>query len=132
MHKVWMLAVVLVALTVGMQAQANDTAMGQNSASQMGQSSGQNTTTVEGCLQGSSGSYTLMGDNGTTYQLSGDTAKLAEHVGHEIQVTGMTSGSSASSASSSGMGSTSGGSQTLEVKSVKHLSKTCKSSGMSH
>jgi uncharacterized protein DUF5818 len=114
MHKVWMLAVVLVALTVGMQAQTN-TGIGQNSSSQMGQGSDPSKITVDGCLQGSSGSYTLVGDNGTTYQLSGDTAKLADHVGHEVQVTGMTSGSSA----------------TLEVNSVKHVSQTCKSE-MSH
>ena len=29
----------------------------------------------------------LTDKNGTTYQLSGDTAKLSDHVGHEIKVT---------------------------------------------
>src|SRR5689334_17788268 len=36
---------------------------------------------VEGCLSGSDGKYTLTDKQGTTYQLTGDTSKLAEHVG---------------------------------------------------
>src|SRR5438046_1404718 len=47
---------------------------------------------VEGCLQGSDGNFTLSDSSGTTYQLQGDTAKLSEHVGHEVQITGSTSG----------------------------------------
>ena len=94
--------------------------------------------TVEGCLSGSSGSFTLTDKNGTAYQLTGDTAKLTEHVGHEVKVTG-TSGSAGAGASSSpdtsasGAGSAGAG-QTLQVTSVKHVSKTCKSggSGMAH
>lgn len=87
-------------------------------------------TTVEGCLSGSSGSYMLTDQNGTMYQLSGDTAKLSEHVGHEIKVTGTSSsGGNAEPAS----GASAGAQQTIQVSSVKHISKTCKSgSGMSH
>ena len=93
--------------------------------------------TVEGCLSGASGNFTLTDKNGTSYQLSGDTAKLSEHVGHEVKVTG-TSGSAGAGASGSsapgGAAGTAGAGQTLEVTSVKHVSKTCKSggSGMSH
>lgn len=99
-------------------------------------SSGQ--TSVEGCLQGSSGSYTLTDKSGTTYQLSGDTSKLAEHVGHEVQITGTTSagaggaaGSStgSSASSSSGAAGSSAGGQMLTVEKVKHMSKTCKEAG---
>jgi hypothetical protein len=94
--------------------------------------------TVEGCLSGSSGSFTLTDKNGTAYQLTGDTAKLSEHVGHEVKVTG-TSGAAGAGASSSpdtsasGAGSAGAG-QALQVTSVKHVSKTCKSggSGMAH
>ena len=86
-------------------------------------------TTVEGCLSGSSGSYMLTDQNGTMYQLSGDTAKLSEHVGHEIKV----SGTSSSGGSEPSNGASGGAQQTLQVSSVKHISKTCKSgSGMSH
>jgi uncharacterized protein DUF5818 len=86
-------------------------------------------TTVQGCLSGSSGNFTLTDKNGTTYQLTGDTAKLSEHVGHEVKVTGTSS--SASTASSGTASATTGaaGSQTLEVSSVKHISKTCQSGG---
>jgi hypothetical protein len=96
--------------------------------------SGGGQTTVEGCLSGSSGSYMLTDQNGTMYQLSGDTAKLSEHVGHEIKVSG-TSSSADNTASSAGTanGASGGAQQTIQVASVKHISKTCKSgSGMSH
>jgi hypothetical protein len=118
MHKVWMLALVLLALTVGMQAQAN------SPQSAMGRASDQNMsgTTVQGCLQGSNGSYTLTGKDGTMYQLSGDTSKLAEHVGHEVQIAGTTT----KNPTDSSAGAASGGSQQmLEVKSVKDVSKGC-------
>lgn len=95
---------------------------GQQSGGQM---------TVEGCLSGSSGNFTLTDKNGMSYQLTGDTAKLSEHVGHEIKVTGMSSSGATTggaSASSSGAGANS----TIEVSSVKHISKTCKSGGMAH
>ena len=54
--------------------------------------------TVEGCLSGSNGNFTLSDKNGTSYQLTGDTAKLSEHLGHEVKVTG-TSGSDGTGAS---------------------------------
>ena len=76
----------------------------------------------------------LTDQNGTMYQLSGDTAKLSEHVGHEIKVSG-TSSSADNSASSAGTANGASGSaqQTIQVASMKHISKTCKSgSGMSH
>lgn len=91
-------------------------------------------TKVEGCLNSSNGSYTLTARDGTTYQLSGDTSQLADHVGHEVQITGTTSSSSASSTSPSSSSSTSPASSggmssssqpTLNVISMKHISKTC-------
>ena len=114
---------------------------GQSSASSASQTSSGGETTVQGCLSGSSGSFTLTDKSGTAYQLTGDTAKLSEHVGHEVKVTGTTgsgassagSSSSDSSASSPSSGASSGSQQTLQVTSVKHVAKSCQSGGgMSH
>lgn len=107
-----------------------------SSASQSSQTSAGGETTVEGCLSGSSGSYTLAAKDGTTYQLTGDTAKLSEHVGHEVKVTGTanSAASSSSSSNASGTAGTAGSEKSLQVSSVKHISKTCQagSSGMAH
>ena len=86
---------------------------------------------VEGCVSGSDGNYTLTDKSGTSYQLTGDTSKLAEHVGHEVRITG--SMPSASSASGGMAGDSTEGKHTLQVSSVKHISKTCTNNGgMSH
>jgi hypothetical protein len=109
--------------------------MSQSSSSATGQ------TTVEGCLSGSSGNYTLKDQNGTTYQLAGDTSQLSDHVGHEVQITGSTQSASASTpssstgssaASSAQSGSSSSSQPTLNVASVKHIAATCSSSATSH
>jgi len=101
----------------------------QTSSGQTATSSG-GETTVQGCLSGSSGNYTLTDKGGQTYQLTGDTSKLSEHVGHEVKVTGTTQSASATSGSSATTASANG--QSLQVSSVKHISKTCESGGMSH
>jgi hypothetical protein len=84
--------------------------------------------TVKGCVSGSAGNYTLTDDSGNAWQLSGDTSKLSEHVGHTVQIKGTTSGGSSGASgaagSTSGTSSASGG-QTLNVSSVKHISTTC-------
>ncbi len=128
MARTILLALALLASGAWIQAQAQ---YGQSSSSQSGTSSSgtSSQTKVQGCLQGSNGNYTLTSDTGTTYQLQGDTAKLSKHVGHEVEITGTSSGSSAASSPSSGASSssagTSGASQTLDVSNVKHISKTC-------
>jgi hypothetical protein len=117
MYKTLMLLLVLLVSAAWLQAQAYPQAEPtQSTAGAAGH------MTVEGCLSGSDGNYTLTADNGTTYQLTGNTAELKDHVGHEVQITGKTSSSSAASSSA-------GAAQqaTLEVKSMKHISKTCKS-----
>ena len=115
---------------------SSDSSAQTSSQSSASQTSAGGETTVEGCLSGSSGSYTLAAKDGTTYQLTGDTAKLSEHVGHEVKITG--TANSAASSPSSGAASSSAGStsseKSLQVSSVKHVSKTCQagSGGMSH
>ncbi len=89
-------------------------------------SSGQ--TTTEGCLSRSDGGYTLTDKSGTTYKLSGDTSKLSDHIGHEIQVKGMIAESKTPGAAS---GTSAAGQPTLDVTSFKHISETCTSKSKS-
>lgn len=109
------------------------TSPSSNSSASSGQtgSNASGTTTVQGCLSGSSGNFTLTDKHGNSYQLTGDTAKLSEHVGHEVKVTGTTSSpaSAASGGSAANTAGAAGNSQTLEVSSMKHISKTCQSGG---
>jgi hypothetical protein len=97
------------------------------SSGQAAQSGGQ--MMVQGCLGGSDGNYTLSDSNGTVYQLTGDTAKLSAHVGHEVKVTGTSDSSAAGTGTPSGSGATTG--HSIQVSSVKHISKSCKMGGAS-
>jgi ABC-type phosphate transport system substrate-binding protein len=99
------------------------------SSGQTGSASANGATTVQGCLSGSSGSYTLTAKDGTSYQLTGDTAKLSEHVGHQVKITGTPSSASATGGTATGTAGASA--QTLEISSVKHISKTCQNGSMS-
>ena len=89
-------------------------------------SAGASAHTVEGCLSSSEGKYTLTDMHGKTFELTGDTSKLAEHVGHEVKITGTESSETASASAAGGQ------EMSLEVSSVKHISKTCKSGSMAH
>jgi len=118
MHRMFMLALALLCSAAWLQAQDQPatppSGRGDASSSHIA---------VEGCLQGSNGSFTITDSAGTTYQLQGDTSKLGKHVGHEVQITGSTSAGSAAS-SGSGMGAQ----QTLTVQKMKHISENCKTS----
>src|SRR5436853_5515588 len=107
MPKSLMLVLALLMSTAWLAAQDSpQSGTSQTSAAASGQ------TNVQGCLQGSNGSYTLTADSGTTYQLQGDTSKLDKHVGHEVQITGTPSGTgSSSSAMSPNAGTSAGGAQ---------------------
>jgi hypothetical protein len=88
--------------------------------------------TVQGCLSGSDGKYMLTDDQGKMYNLGGDTSKLADHVGHEVKITGTQNASEASGEAGGGAMSNQSNQPTLEVTSMKHISKTCKNGAMSH
>jgi hypothetical protein len=126
MKKLLMLSSVLLLCAVWAMAQygSQDTS-GQSGAA----SSHSGNMTVQGCLSGSDGNYTLTDKSGTAYQLSGDTSKLSAHIGHTISVTGMSMGTGSSGAQSGSMSSPSDSSQkTLMVSSFKHVSPTCSAS----
>ena len=122
MTKILLLALSMLASVAWLQAQSQ---YPQTSSSQTGATaSGQ--TAVKGCLQESNGNYTLTAKSGTVYLLQGDTAKLSEHIGHEVAITGSTT--AASNAPSGTPGTPAGSTQqqaTLTVENVKHISKTC-------
>jgi len=123
MTKTLLLTLSLLVSAVWVQAQSHYPPTGSQTGTT---ASGQ--TTVQGCLQGANGSYTLTDNTGMTYQLQGDNSKLRAHVGHEVQVSG--SIAPASSASSPAGASTAGTQQViLEVHNMKHISTTCKLAG---
>lgn len=80
--------------------------------------SGEHAQSVEGCVSGSAGNYTLTDASGKTYQLAGDTSKLGDHVGHQVRITG-------EEASGAGAAASAGGSSTITVKKVKMISSSC-------
>lgn len=87
-------------------------------------------TTLEGCLSGSEGNFTLTANNGTTYQLQGKDNKLSKHVGQEVKVkgtaaAGASGGMSGAASSSAGSATGAASQQTFEVSKVKKVSKTC-------
>jgi Protein of unknown function (DUF5818) len=131
MFKALMLALALLLSTAWLQAQEQYPQAGSNQK----EATASDQVTVQGCLQGSDGNYTVTDNSGTTYQLQGDTSKLSAHVGHEVQITGTTSGAGATNPNA-GAGTTNpttgtptAGAQqsTLTVQNMKHISKTCKS-----
>src|SRR5689334_834511 len=112
----------------------------QTTTTQTTQTSSNSSTSIEGCLSGSAGNFTLTDQSGKTYQLAGDTSKLSDHVGHQVRLMGSDNSSSASGSSSpsssspsssagaSGAGSSSGGQSTFTVNKVKMISSTCSTS----
>ena len=60
-----------------------------------------NEVTIDGCLSGSAGNYTLTDSSGMSYQLQGETSKLSDQVGHQVQIKG-TKTASASATTPSG------------------------------
>ena len=88
--------------------------------------------TVQGCLGGSPGNFTLLGSDGTTYKLQGSDNQLKEHVGHTLAVTGTvgtgnttTTAATEDSPSGTSPTDTTGEQRTLSVSSLQHISETC-------
>jgi hypothetical protein len=98
----------------------------------------------QGCLNGSAGNYTLTSSTGSTYQLTGSTDELAQHVNQQVRLKGTpiavsasastspsgTSGSStpSSSTNSSTPTSSSSSQQSFTVSKVTKISDTCSTS----
>jgi hypothetical protein len=110
----------------------SQTSPAQSTAPDASQSS-TNNSTIEGCLAGSAGNFTLTDTAGKSWQLAGDTSKLTEHVGHQVRITGSEAAGAAGSASGAGAGASaaggsSGSQSTFTVQKVKMVSSSCPTS----
>jgi hypothetical protein len=87
---------------------------------------GENVTV--GCLGGSGGNFTVTDKAGTTHQLqlppNADTAKLNQHVGEEVRVTGTNSPASSSAAGSAPSAGASS-EPSIKVTRMEKIADTC-------
>jgi len=65
---------------------AQDAAQAGSSTSQANSNASE--MTIEGCLSGSAGNFTLTDTAGKSYQLQGDASKLADQIGHQVAIKG--------------------------------------------
>jgi hypothetical protein len=104
-------------------------AVAQNDSGSTSKSRDTNTTgdmsqvTIEGCLGGAVGNFTLTDQSGTIYQLTGNTEKMNAHVGHTVRVTGISSSGAKEPGS---MSEANEPPPILSVTSFKHVSTSCK------
>ena len=122
------IAVLLLALGVAWAQQRPDTSDSNPSTP----ASSGSQVTVKGCLGGSPGNFTLLGADGTTYQLQGNDDQLKKHVGHTVAVTGTvgtgnstTTSSTENTPNGASSTSTTGEQRTLSVSSMQHISESC-------
>jgi hypothetical protein len=120
----------------GMSGQQPGMPSPADQASQAGQDASATAggNSIEGCLGGSAGSFTIIDKAGTTYQLQlpagADSAKLTSHVGEEVRVTGSMSNekggaSAASATSASGASGAAGNQPTIAVTKIDKIADKC-------
>jgi hypothetical protein len=128
MRKTLLLAFLLLACAAWVMAQQGD-----NSPTASSQSS------IEGCLGGSAGNFTVMDKAGTTYQLQlpqgADNAKLSQHIGEEVRVTGTVANGAGADASSNvppapgrAAGTAAVGQSTINVSKMDKIGDACSNS----
>jgi hypothetical protein len=98
----------------------------QDNPSQNAKGSSMNQTAVQGCLSRSSTGYTLTDKSGTPYQLAGDTSKLSDHVGHEVEIRGTTAVSGEAPGAPSSVSKEAAPAR-IDVSDLKHIASTCTS-----
>jgi len=118
MPTTWSLTLVLLTLALGLPAQEG------NPGRDVWIPANTYPPTVQGCLQNYSMRYSVVGDDGTVYNLTGATNILRNYIGHEVEVTGKPTVKSLSTTMERAA-STVEELPALDVKSVKELSKTC-------
>jgi len=135
MKKMIVLSIALLFALLGWAQDQSAQPATQPPASTETSSSNANPGSVQGCLGGSEGNFTLTQDStGTIFKLVGSNDKLKQHVGHEVAVSGQVSGDAGSGASahdqqsapSSGTTDTAAtGGSTIQVSDVKMVSTQC-------
>jgi hypothetical protein len=123
------------------EGQSGTTTTTQQTTTTTEQTTGKNS--VQGCLTGSTGNYTLTNAMGVTYQLQGDDSELSANVNKEVDVIGTPSSTAWASASNSPTAGSNAGSattpqannesahasasstKTMQVTSVQKIADTC-------
>ena len=118
----------LVAVWAAPHATANEKSSSDTGSAQTATETTGSQITLEGCLGGKDGKYNLTDDHGNIYALTGDPAKLSEHMGKEVQITGTSSTPPGGSgdAASSGASRSGNQSQAIEVTSVRPIANRCR------
>src|SRR5215510_3345293 len=133
MRKFWLLTALLLLCSAWVVAQSTPPAASsdssqasipQTSASSSQGSDTESTKTIEGCLSGSAGSWTLTDSSGKTYQLQGDDSKLSKDVGHQVRIKGSEMAGSSGATPPSSPGGASAAIQ-FKVKNVEKIADTC-------
>jgi len=94
--------------TTSMSPQSSTTStQTSTTTTQTDSNSGQNQASFVGCLQGSSGNFSLVANNGKTYQLQGEDSQLGRHIGQEVSITGTIPAGSEAAMSGAGQGASS-------------------------
>lgn len=84
--------------------------------------------TIEGCLSGSDGVFTLTDSaTGKVYALTGDVSALGDHVGQEVRLTGAIGEAAASSPGAAVGTGDSGTTSSFTVRKARTIANTCKS-----
>src|SRR5581483_4332762 len=121
--------------TTGSQSGAYGSQSG-TTGSQAGETSGNTMpgqTKIRGCLTETNGNYKLTDEQtGTSYSLIG-SQQIGEHVGHEVEVQGVSTSTAQNETSSPKDNNGSVGQNTssnpFQVKSIKHISSQCNGTG---
>ena len=135
MRKTLLVATILLVFAAWAVAQQeapspNNTPRNDNQATQP-EAGASTMDTIDGCLGGSAGSFTVTDKTGTTYQLllppNADNAKLSQHVGQEVRATGTVANATGTpSASTSGApGSMSAAQPSIRVTKLDKIGDAC-------
>lgn len=130
-----LIALVIVVAGLGIAAAQTDEATPQTpqTSVQLGPS------TIQGCLSGAAGEFTVTDSSGKVYKLKGNADQLSAKVGHQVEVIGRvaegaaandsTTAASSASDTPAASATTSSATQavTLEISSVKDIAEQCSS-----